>query len=53
MVEKGTITAEYKDTGDINAFKESLQQVTTQLEAVRNSFYQGVEEIRARRAERK
>ncbi|HDH45138.1 MAG TPA: hypothetical protein ENG66_07120, partial [Thermococcus sp.] len=45
MVEKSTITPEYKNIDDINAFKESLQQVTSQLEAVRNSFYQGVEEI--------
>ena len=34
-----------KDIIDINAFRESIQQVTSQLEQIRSSFYQGVEEI--------
>ena len=34
-----------KDITDINAFRESIQQVTSQLEQIRSSFYQGVEEI--------
>ena len=36
---------EYKSLENVDAFKENLQQVTMQLEAIRNSFYQGVEEI--------
>lgn len=34
-----------KDIINIDAFRESIQQVTSQLEQIRSSFYQGVEEI--------
>ena len=34
-----------KSITDLDAFRESLQRVTSQLEAIRSSFYQGVEEI--------
>jgi len=44
MVDKSVIGIP-KDIIDINAFRESIQQVTSQLEQIRSSFYQGVEEI--------
>ncbi len=45
MVEEESNLPEYRGFNNIDAFKESLQQVTTQLESIRTSFYQGVEEI--------
>ncbi|MCD6467906.1 MAG: hypothetical protein J7L32_01145 [Thermoplasmata archaeon] len=45
MVEEDANMPEYKSLDNVDAFKENLQQVTTQLEAIRTSFYQGVEEI--------